>query len=47
MRLAIGPRMPLEYVIRKQSRDTAHLFGLADRGTIEPGKKADINVIAI
>jgi len=35
----------MEYVIRKQSRDTAHLFGLTDRGTIEAGKKADINVI--
>ena len=31
--------------MRKQSRDTAHLFGLTDRGTIELGKKADINVI--
>ena len=40
-----GEKLPLEYVIRKQSRDTAHLFGLTDRGTIEPGKKADINVI--
>lgn len=40
-----GEKLSLEYVIRKQSRDTAHLFGLTDRGTIEPGKKADINVI--
>jgi N-acyl-D-aspartate/D-glutamate deacylase len=40
-----GEKLPLEYVIRKQSRDTAHLFGLTDRGTIEAGKKADINVI--
>ncbi|MCV7006253.1 N-acyl-D-amino-acid deacylase family protein [Mycobacterium gordonae] len=40
-----GEKLSLEYVIRKQSRDTAHLFGLSDRGTIEPGKKADINVI--
>ncbi|MDR3656445.1 MAG: amidohydrolase family protein [Mycobacterium sp.] len=40
-----GDQLSLEYVIRKQSRDTAHLFGLTDRGTIEPGKKADINVI--
>ncbi len=40
-----GAKLSLEYVIRKQSRDTAHLFGLTDRGTIEPGKKADINVI--
>ena len=40
-----GEKLSLEYVVRKQSRDTADLFGLTDRGTIEPGKKADINVI--
>jgi N-acyl-D-aspartate/D-glutamate deacylase len=40
-----GEKLSFEYVIRKQSRDTAYLFGLTDRGTIEPGKKADINVI--
>lgn len=40
-----GEKLSLEYVIRKQSRDTAHLFGLTDRGTIEPDKKADLNVI--
>jgi N-acyl-D-aspartate/D-glutamate deacylase len=40
-----GEQLSLEYVIRKQSHDTAHLFGLTDRGTIERGKKADINVI--
>jgi N-acyl-D-aspartate/D-glutamate deacylase len=40
-----GEKLSLEHVIRKQSHDTAHLFGLTDRGTIEPGKKADINVI--
>ena len=40
-----GDKLPLEYVVRKQTHDTAHLFGLTDRGTIEVGKKADINVI--
>ncbi|OBJ54823.1 amidohydrolase family protein [Mycobacterium sp. 1423905.2] len=40
-----GEQFSLEYVIRKQARDTAHLFGLTDRGTIEVGKKADLNVI--
>jgi N-acyl-D-aspartate/D-glutamate deacylase len=40
-----GEQLLLEYVIRKQSRNTAQLFGLTDRGTIEPGKKADINAI--
>lgn len=40
-----GEKLSLEYVICKQSHDTAHLFGLTDRGTIAVGKKADINVI--
>jgi N-acyl-D-aspartate/D-glutamate deacylase len=40
-----GEKLPLEYVVRKQTHDTAQLFGLTDRGTIEVGKKADINVI--
>ena len=29
----------------KQSHDTAQLFGLSDRGVIEVGKRADVNVI--
>jgi N-acyl-D-aspartate/D-glutamate deacylase len=40
-----GPKLPLEYVVRRQTLDTATLFGLSDRGVIEVGKKADINVI--
>ncbi len=40
-----GDKLALEYVIRKQDRDTAYLFGLTDQGNIEPGKKADLNVI--
>jgi N-acyl-D-amino-acid deacylase len=40
-----GPKLPLEWVIRKQTHDTAQLFGLGDRGTLEVGKKADVNVI--
>ena len=40
-----GPKLPLEYVVRKQTYDTATLFGLSDRGVIASGKKADINVI--
>ena len=40
-----GEKLPLEYVVRKQSHDTAQLFGLTDRGVIQTGKKADINVI--
>jgi len=40
-----GPRLPLEMVIAKMTANNAALYGLHDRGTIEPGKKADVNVI--
>lgn len=40
-----GEKLPLEYVIRKQSHDTAQLYGMSDRGVISVGKKADVNVI--
>lgn len=40
-----GDRLSLESVVRKQSALTAEVVGLADRGTIEVGKRADINVI--
>jgi N-acyl-D-aspartate/D-glutamate deacylase len=40
-----GDTLPLEWVVRKQTRDTARLYGLGDRGTIEEGMVADLNVI--
>ena len=40
-----GELLPLETVIRKQTAGTAAVVGLTDRGTIEVGKKADLNVI--
>jgi N-acyl-D-amino-acid deacylase len=40
-----GPRLPVELAVRRMSRDTAALYGFADRGTIEPGRRADLNVI--
>jgi N-acyl-D-amino-acid deacylase len=40
-----GPRLPLEWVVRKMTRDTAELYGLRDRGVVAPGRKADLNVI--
>ncbi|HEX4427987.1 MAG TPA: amidohydrolase family protein [Frankiaceae bacterium] len=40
-----GKGLPLEYVVKKQTADTAALFGLNDRGVLAAGKKADINVI--
>jgi N-acyl-D-aspartate/D-glutamate deacylase len=38
-------RIPLELAIRRQCRDTALLYGMADRGLLAPGYLADINVI--
>jgi N-acyl-D-aspartate/D-glutamate deacylase len=40
-----GERLPLELVVRKMTSDTAALYGMADRGTIQTTKKADLNVI--
>jgi N-acyl-D-amino-acid deacylase len=40
-----GPRLPLEQVVRMQTRGTAELFGLADRGALLPGLRADVNLI--
>ncbi|ODT59213.1 MAG: amidohydrolase [Phenylobacterium sp. SCN 69-14] len=40
-----GRRMPLEKVVSMQTRQTAALYGLHDRGVIAPGMKADLNVI--
>ena len=37
--------LPIELVVKKQSRDTARLFGMHDRGTLELGMKADLNLI--
>jgi N-acyl-D-aspartate/D-glutamate deacylase len=40
-----GKRIALEHAIKRQCRDTAVLYGLHDRGLIQPGLLADINVI--
>jgi len=40
-----GPRMPLEFVVHKMTRDSALVYGMADRGLVAPGYKADLNVI--
>jgi N-acyl-D-amino-acid deacylase len=40
-----GPRLPLEHVVRRQTRETAELYGLTDRGAVLPGLRADLNVI--
>ncbi len=40
-----GPRLPLPWVVRKMTHDTARLYGLRDRGVLAPGMRADLNVI--
>lgn len=40
-----GPRLSLEHVVARQTRSTAELHGLFDRGVIAPGYRADINLI--
>ena len=40
-----GELLPLEWMVKKQSHDTARLYGLTDRGTVEVGAVADLNLI--
>jgi N-acyl-D-amino-acid deacylase len=40
-----GERLPLAHVIRRQTMETAALYGLHDRGVLAPGYRADVNVI--
>jgi N-acyl-D-aspartate/D-glutamate deacylase len=40
-----GERIPLEQAVRLQTGNTAAVYGFSDRGTLEPGKKADLNLI--
>jgi N-acyl-D-amino-acid deacylase len=40
-----GEKLPLPLVVKIQTRDTAELYGLRDRGLLAPGFKADVNII--
>jgi N-acyl-D-aspartate/D-glutamate deacylase len=40
-----GDKLPLPFVVRRQTRDTARAMGFSDRGALRPGLRADINVI--
>ena len=40
-----GHRLGLEQAVKMQTRDTARCVGLNDRGTLEVGMKADLNLI--
>jgi N-acyl-D-amino-acid deacylase len=40
-----GPTLPLELMVQRQTRDTAAIYGLHDRGLLQPGYLADLNII--
>jgi N-acyl-D-aspartate/D-glutamate deacylase len=40
-----GPLLELEHVVHRQTQQTAEFYGLRDRGRLEPGFRADVNVI--
>jgi N-acyl-D-aspartate/D-glutamate deacylase len=40
-----GERLPLEFVVKRQTWDTASQYGLCDRGRLASGFKADVNII--
>ncbi|HVM41700.1 MAG TPA: amidohydrolase family protein, partial [Acidimicrobiia bacterium] len=40
-----GERLPIEWAVRAQTRETAEQVGLLDRGLLAPGYKADVNLI--
>ena len=40
-----GARIDLAHAIKRQTADTAQLYGLNDRGLLKPGYLADINII--
>jgi len=38
-------RLPIEWVVHRQTQQTAATFGLDDRGVLAPGYRADVNII--
>ncbi|MEM7412914.1 MAG: amidohydrolase family protein [Myxococcota bacterium] len=40
-----GPTLPLEFIVKRQTWDTAWQYGLHDRGRLAPGYLGDVNVI--
>ena len=40
-----GERIPLEFLVAKQTRGNALAYGMPDRGLIAPGLRADLNLI--
>jgi len=40
-----GPKLTIEEAVKVQTHDTAAVVGFTDRGVLQEGKKADINII--
>ena len=40
-----GPRLELEAAVKRLTSDPAALYGLADRGVLAPGMRADVNIL--
>jgi N-acyl-D-aspartate/D-glutamate deacylase len=40
-----GARIPIELAVKRQTKDTAELYGMRDRGVLAPGMKADLNLV--
>ena len=40
-----GERLPLEWIVERQTRATARFCGMEDRGVLAPGMLADVNII--
>ncbi len=41
----LGEKIPVEWLVHKQTARNAALYGLDDRGELRPGMRADVNVI--
>jgi N-acyl-D-aspartate/D-glutamate deacylase len=40
-----GPRLELSFAVKRLTSEPAHFLGLQDRGVVEVGRRADLNVI--
>ena len=40
-----GEKLPIEFVVHKHTQNNADLYGMHDRGSLEVGKRADLNLI--
>ena len=40
-----GERLPLEWIISRQTSQTAEAYGFLDRGVLKEGYRADVNII--